>query len=176
MEMPLRGVPADRGAHVQSEPRTFEAFYWSVHRPLFGAPRVITGNRTDAEDISRRRSSVSGSAGNRVALMDNPEAFPVSDGDEHLRNRSRRARLALRRTMGSSDPRDELAEVEDRDLVERALRPLTPRERAAVVLTCYVGLTSARGWPGLGDSVRRGANPYGQGQGVAMKTAMEESR
>ena len=64
MEMPLRGVPADRGAHVQSEPRTFEAFYWSVHRPLFGALRVITGNRTDAEDISQRRSSVSGSAGN----------------------------------------------------------------------------------------------------------------
>ena len=53
MEMPLRRVPADTGAHVQSEPRTFDAFYWSVHRPLFGALCVITGNRTDAEDISQ---------------------------------------------------------------------------------------------------------------------------
>ena len=151
-------------------------------RPSTGRCIVPSSGRSASSPATERTLKISPEAflrvwerWERVALMDNPEAFPVRTAMNIFRNRSRRARLALRRTMGSSDPRDELAEVEDRDLVERALRPLTPRERAAVVLTCYVGLT-ARGWPGLGDSVRRGANPYGQGQGVAMKTAMEESR
>jgi RNA polymerase sigma-70 factor, ECF subfamily len=175
MEMPLRRVPADTGAHVQSEPRTFEAFYWSVHRPLFGALRVITGNRTDAEDVSQEAFLRIWERWERVALMDNPEAFLFRTAMNVFRNRSRRARLALRRTIGSSDPRDELAEVEDRDLVERALRPLTPRERAAVVLTCYVGLTSQEAGRALG--IRSGAvRTLTARARVAMKTAMEESR
>ncbi|MGB7806033.1 MAG: sigma factor-like helix-turn-helix DNA-binding protein, partial [Actinomycetota bacterium] len=37
---------------------------------------------------------------------------------------------------------DALATIEDRDAVVRALRGLTPDQRAAVVLTGYVGLTS----------------------------------
>ena len=107
--------------------------------------------------------------------MDNPEAFLFRTAMNVFRNRSRRARLALRRTIGSSDPRDELAEVEDRDLVERALRPLTPRERAAVVLTCYVGLTSQEAGRALG--IRSGAvRTLTARARAAMKTAMEESR
>jgi RNA polymerase sigma-70 factor (ECF subfamily) len=142
MEIPLSGAPADTAEHAQSEPRTFEAFYGSVHRPLFGALCVITGNRADAQDISQEAFLRVWERWERVALMDNPEAFLFRTAMNVFRNRSRRARLALRRTTGGSDPRDELAEVEERDLVERALGPLTPRERAAVVLTCYVGLTS----------------------------------
>jgi RNA polymerase sigma-70 factor (ECF subfamily) len=175
MEMPLRRVPADTGADVQSEPRTFDAFYESVHRPLFGALRVITGNRTDAEDISQEAFLRVWERWERVALMDNPEAFLFRTAMNVFRNRSRRARLALRRTVGGFDPRDELAEVEERDLVERALRPLTPRERAAVVLTCYVGLTSQEAGRVL--RIRPGAvRTLTARARVAMKTVMEESR
>jgi RNA polymerase sigma-70 factor (ECF subfamily) len=175
MEMPLRRVPADTGAHVLSEPRTFDAFYGSVHRPLFGALCVITGNRTDAEDISQEAFLRVWEHWERVALMDNPEAFLFRTAMNVFRNRSRRARLALRRTIGSSAPRDELAEVEERDLVERALRPLTPRERAAVVLTCYVGLNSQEAGRALG--IRSGTvRTLTARARVAMKTAMEESR
>ena len=162
MEMPLRGVPADRGAHVQSEPRTFEAFYWSVHRPLFGAPASSPATERTLKIFQEAFLRV-WERWNRVALIDNSRGFPVSDGDEHLRTvASGQARLASH--DGQPDPRDELAEVEDRDFVERALRPLTPRERAAVVLTCYVGLTSRRGWPGLGIRSAR-CEPHGCGPG-----------
>jgi DNA-directed RNA polymerase specialized sigma24 family protein len=117
MEMPLRRVPADTRADVQSEPWTFEAFYGSVHRPVFGALRVITGNRTDAEDISEEAFLRVWERWERVALMDNPEAFLFRTAMNVFRNRSRRARLAFRRPIGGPDPRDELAEVEERDLL-----------------------------------------------------------
>ncbi len=172
--MPLRGVPADTGPHVQSEPRTFEDFYGSVNRPLFGALCVITGNRTDAEDISQEAFLRVWERWERVALMDCPEAFLFRTAMSVLRNRSRRARLALRRTIGGPDPRDELAEVEERDRVERALRPLTPRERAAVVLTCYMGLNSQEAGRALG--IRSGTvRTLTARARAAMKTAMEES-
>ena len=175
MGTPLGQAPADTGARVQSEPLTFEDFYGSVHRPLFGALRVITGNRADAEDISQEAFLRVWERWERVAPMDNPEAFLFRTAMNVFRNRSRRARLALRRTIGGPDPRDELAEVEERDLVERALRPLTPRERAAVVLTCYVGLTSQEAGRVL--RIRSGTvrTLTARARG-AMKTAMEESR
>jgi RNA polymerase sigma-70 factor (ECF subfamily) len=59
-----------------------------------------------------------------------------------FRNRYRRAALAVRRTVSLAPTEDALATVEDRDVVVRALRDLTPDQRAAVVLTGYVGLTS----------------------------------
>ena len=149
MEMPLRGVPADTGA-VQSEPRTFEDFYGSVNRPLFGALCVITGNRTDAEDISQEAFLRVWERWERVALMDSPEAFLFRTAMNVFRNRSRRARLALRRTIGGPDPRDELAEVEERDRVERALRPLTSIRR-------QVG--PARWSPGSSDRPCRRTRP-----------------
>ena len=175
MEMPLRETPADTGADAKTDPLTFEAFYRSVQHPLFGALCVITGNRTDAEDISQEAFLRVWERWERVAEMDNPEAFLFRTAMNVLRNRLRRARLGLGRDIGSRDPRDELAGVEDRDLVERALRPLTPRERAAVVLTCYVGLNSREAGRALG--IRSGTvRTLTARARVAMKTAMEESR
>jgi RNA polymerase sigma-70 factor, ECF subfamily len=175
MEIPLTGTPADTAEQAQSEPRTFEVFYGSVHRSLFGALCVITGNRADAEDISQEALVRVWERWDRVALIDNPEAFLFRTAMNVFRNRSRRARLVLRRLTGGSDPRDELAEVEERDLVERALRPLTPRERAAVVLTCYLGLTSQEAGRVL--RIRPGTvRTLAARARAAMKTTIEESQ
>jgi RNA polymerase sigma-70 factor (ECF subfamily) len=174
MEMPLHQVQADT-ADVQSDPLTFEAFYASVHRPLFGALCLITSNRADAEDISQEAFLRVWERWERIALMDNPEAFLYRTAMNVFRNRLRRARLGLRREIDGSDSRDGLAEVEDRDLVERALRPLTPRERAAVVLTCYVGLNSQEAGRALG--IRSGTvRTLTARARVAMRTVIEESR
>ena len=111
----------------------------------------------------------------RVALMDNPEAFLFRTAMNVFRNRSRRARLALRRTIGG--PRSE-----GRTRGGRGARPgragaaathaSRARSRGAHLLR---GFELARGWPGLRDSVRHGADPTARAR-VAMKTAMEESR
>jgi RNA polymerase sigma-70 factor, ECF subfamily len=174
MEMPLRRVPAATGGDAQSKPQTFEAYYESVHRPFFGALCVITGNRTDAEDISQEAFLRVWERWERVALMDNPEAFLFRTAMNVFRNRLRQARLGFRREMGGPDPRDEFAQILDRDLVERALRPLTPRERAAVVLTCYVGFNSQEAGRALG--IRSGTvRTLTARARAAMKTAIEES-
>jgi RNA polymerase sigma factor (sigma-70 family) len=175
MEMPPSREPAGTTADAQADPYTFEAFYGSVHRPLFGALCLIAGNRADAEDISQEAFLRVWERWDRVALMDNPEAFLFRTAMSVFRNRSRRARLVLRRAIVGADPRDELADVEERDQVERALRPLTPRERAAVVLTCYVGLNSQEAGRALG--IRAGTvRTLTARARVAMRTAMEGSR
>jgi len=175
MELPIREAHSDTEARVQGGSRTFEDFYGSVHRSLFGALCVITGSRADAEDISQEAFLRVWERWERVAPMENREAFLFRTAMNVFRNRARRARLAVRRTLVGPDPKDELAEVEERDLVERALRPLTPRERAAVVLTCYVGLTSQEA--GRVMRIRSGTvRTLTARARAAMKTTMEESR
>jgi RNA polymerase sigma-70 factor (ECF subfamily) len=52
-----------------------------------------------------------------------------------FRKRWRRASVMLRRTVGISDRDDEISLIETRVDVARALALLSPRQRAAVVLT-----------------------------------------
>ena len=59
-----------------------------------------------------------------------------------VRSRYRRTVLALRRTVSLAPSVDDLAAVEDRDEVVRILRPLSPSERAAIVLTTMFGFSS----------------------------------
>ena len=48
----------------------------------------------------------------------------------------------LRKTLATAPSDDAFATVDDRDLVVRTLRDLTADQRAAVLLTGYVGLTA----------------------------------
>jgi RNA polymerase sigma factor (sigma-70 family) len=59
-----------------------------------------------------------------------------------FRNRKRRAALAVRRSLKFAPSTDDLASVENRDEMVRALRRLTPHQRAALVLTGYLGYSS----------------------------------
>jgi RNA polymerase sigma-70 factor (ECF subfamily) len=86
----------------------------------------------------------------RVAQIDDPSAYLFRTAMNVFRNRYRRAALALRKTISIAPTEDALATVEDRDVVVRALRDLTPDQRAAVVLTGYVGLSSEEAGKVLG--------------------------
>lgn len=66
------------------------------------------------------------------------------------RSRSRRATVALRKTIGLLPPEDEIARVEARESIARGLATLTPRQRAAVVLTDLLGFTSDEAARALG--------------------------
>jgi RNA polymerase sigma factor (sigma-70 family) len=67
-----------------------------------------------------------------------------------FRNRFRRAALALKRLGRGSPPDDHLEAVERREVLVQALSTLTPRERAAVVLTDVLGFTSEEAGKTLG--------------------------
>jgi RNA polymerase sigma-70 factor (ECF subfamily) len=132
------------------EPRSFEVFFASEHARLFGALCLVTGNRSEAEEIMQDAFLRLWERWDRVAQIDDPSAYLFRTAMNVFRNRYRRAALALRKTISIAPTEDALATVEDRDVVVRALRDLTPDQRAAVVLTGYVGLSSEEAGKVLG--------------------------
>ncbi len=135
---------------MAEEPRSFEAFFEAEHAGLFGALCLVTGNRSEAEEVMQDAFLRLWERWDRVSVMENPAGFLYRTAMNLFRNRYRRAALAVRRAISSAPTEDALATVEDRDVVVRALRELSPGQRAAVVLTGYVGLTSEEAGRALG--------------------------
>jgi RNA polymerase sigma-70 factor (ECF subfamily) len=138
------------GTEVAEEPRSFEVFFAAEHARLFGALCLVTGDRHEAEEIMQDAFLRLWERWDRVAELDDPSAYLFRTAMNVFRNRYRRAALAVRKTISLTQTEDALATVEDRDAVVRALRGLTPDQRAAVVLTGYVGLTSEEAGKVLG--------------------------
>ena len=145
----LRGVEVVE-EEVAEEPRSFEEFFGSEHARLFGALCLVTGDRHEAEEIMQDAFLRLWERWDRVAAIDDLSAYLFRTAMNVFRNRYRRAALALRKTINLVPAEDALATVEYRDAVIRALRGLTPDQRAAVVLTGYVGLTSEEAGKVLG--------------------------
>ena len=144
MDGSLRAVPGAQAAETEvgEEPRRFEDFFGSEHARLFGALCLVTGDRNEAEEIMQDAFLRMWERWDRVSGLDDPSAYLFRTAMNVFRNRYRRAALGVRRTLSMAPSEDAFATVEDRDVVVRALRALTPDQRAAVVLTGYVGLTS----------------------------------
>jgi RNA polymerase sigma-70 factor (ECF subfamily) len=152
MDRPLRVLRETEvvGAEVAAEPRSFEEFFGSEHARLFGALCLVTGDRHEAEEIMQDAFLRLWERWDRISGLDDPSAYLFRTAMNVFRNRYRRAALAVRRTVSLAPVEDALATVEDRDVVVRALRDLAPNQRAAVVLTGYVGLTSEEAGRALG--------------------------
>ena len=126
---------------VQGEPRptTFEDFFHSEKDHLLRVMGVITGSRAEAEDITQEAFLRLFERWETVATMDNPEGYLHRVAMNQFRSRYRRAAAGLRRTVAIGPPRDVFADVDDRDLAVRKLGALSPRQRAALVLTEALG-------------------------------------
>ena len=152
MHRPLRVLRETEvvGAEVAEESRSFEELFDSEHARLFGALCLVTGDRHEAEEIMQDAFLRVWERWDRISGLDDPQAYLFRTAMNVFRNRYRRAALAVRRTVSLAPTEDAFAIVEDRDVVVRALRDLTPDQRAAVVLTGYVGLTSEEAGRALG--------------------------
>jgi RNA polymerase sigma-70 factor (ECF subfamily) len=152
MDRPLRVLRGEEVVEtmVAEEPRSFELFFADEHARLFGALCLVTGNRSEAEEIMQDAFLRLWERWDRLATIDDPSAYLFRTAMNVFRNRYRRASLALRKTISVASTEDALATVEDRDVIVRALRDLRPDQRAAVVLTGYVGLTSEEAGKVLG--------------------------
>lgn len=135
---------------IAEHPRSFEEFFASEHARLFGALCLVTGDRHESEEIMQDAFLRVWERWDRIAAMDDASAYLFRTAMNVFRNRYRRTVLSLRKSMSLAPAEDALATVEDRDAVVRALRSLTPDQRAAVVLTGYVGLTSEEAGSVLG--------------------------
>ncbi len=143
MTVPLRAVTSDaeEGAEHAVAP-SFEAFYEAQRARLFGALVVMTGNRAEAEEILQDAFLTVWERWERVAAMEEPVGFLYRTAMNLFRKRVRRAAVAVRKAVHLLPKGDELAEVEMRDEAVRLLERLTPRERAAIVVTAYLGYSS----------------------------------
>ena len=136
--MPPSEQPQDRAGEL-----TFEEFFESEHLRLFGTICLITGNRQEAEDVMQEAFLRVWERWGRVSQMESPAGYLYQCSMNIVRKRMRRSRLAARRFKSDPvGPEDAFSEVEARDAVIRLLAPLTPRQRAALVLTELRGLSS----------------------------------
>jgi RNA polymerase sigma-70 factor (ECF subfamily) len=144
MEAQLRPVPdpTTEEADLADRSRPFEEFYEATYRRLYTALCLVTGDRHEAEDIMQEAFLRLFERWERVSVIDDPDAYLFRAAMNVFRNRYRRALLAVQRTLTLKDAADDLAAVDTRDEVVRLLRGLTPRERAAIVLTSILDLTA----------------------------------
>ena len=138
---PVSKLEDRRDKRPHEEP-TFEAFFERQQGDLFGALWLITRNRHEAEEIAQDAFLRLWERWDRVAMMDDPEGYLYRTAMNVFRSRARRASLALRRVARASPVDDAVAAVESREMLVHALASLTPRERAAVVLTDVLGYSS----------------------------------
>jgi RNA polymerase sigma-70 factor, ECF subfamily len=125
-----------------AEPGDFEAFFEDHRSKVFGAMCLVTGNQQEAEEITQDAFLRLWERWDRVARLEDPTGFLFKTAMNVFRNRLRRASVAARKSLGIADDGDDLAAIEDRDEAIRLMRPLTAHQRAALVLTAYLGYSS----------------------------------
>jgi RNA polymerase sigma-70 factor (ECF subfamily) len=123
-------------------PQGFESFFEEHRSRVFGAMCLVTGNRQEAEEIMQDAFLRLWERWDRVAHLEDPTGFLFKTAMNVFRNRARRISMAARRSLGIADHGDDLAAIEDRDEVIRLMRSLTAHQRAALVLTGYLGYSS----------------------------------
>jgi RNA polymerase sigma-70 factor (ECF subfamily) len=124
---------------VDAEPSTFEGFFEEQKERLLRILSVITGSRAEAEDLAQEAFTRVFERWERVATMDDPAGYLHRTAMNLFRNQYRRARVGLARTVRLGPEQDVFKHVDDRDAAARALGSLTPRQRAALVLTEALG-------------------------------------
>jgi RNA polymerase sigma-70 factor, ECF subfamily len=144
MAVPLRRTAPDGTEErdvVEVQP-SFEEFFEETHERLFSGICLVTGSRHEAEEIMQDAYLRLWERWERVSVVDDPAGFLFRTAMNLFRSRYRRAVLAVRRQVSLAPIVDDLALVDDRDEVVRLLRPLSPAERASIVLTTMFGYTS----------------------------------
>jgi RNA polymerase sigma factor (sigma-70 family) len=122
---------------------TFDDFFARESASLFRRLWLVTRERAEAEDIVQEAFIVILERWDRVRAMDDPTGYLYRVAFNAWRKRSRRAARAVQRLAGRPhDPGDPFASVEARTMIGSALAELTPRQRAALVLTDLLGMSS----------------------------------
>lgn len=129
---------------------TFEAFFAEERGRLFTSLWLITRDRHEAEDVAQDAFVKVWERWERRGAPDDPTAYLFRTAMNILRNRRRRAAVALRHASPQKESADELGAVEAHDVVVRALGALTPSQRAALVLMDLLDMSSTEAAAALG--------------------------
>jgi RNA polymerase sigma-70 factor (ECF subfamily) len=128
----------------------FESFFLTRHDRLFRALWLMTRNRDEAEEVMQDAFLRLWQRWDRVGGGPDPEAYLYRTALNLWRSRLRRAAVALRKVVHQIQRDDEMAAIDQQDAVIRALAPLPPRQRAAIVLMDVLDLSSEQAGDVLG--------------------------
>lgn len=142
MERPVRLATSD-GRSVDDRPGsvTFEEFFEREAPTLFRRMCVVTRNAHEAEEIMQDAFLALFERWDRVSVMDDPTGYLYRTAFNRWKKLGRRAARQVREIVGPASP-DAYGPVDERARIDRALAALTPRQRAAVVLTELLGYGS----------------------------------
>jgi RNA polymerase sigma factor (sigma-70 family) len=121
---------------------SFEEFFRAEQLRLHGVLFAITGSKAEAEDIAQDACLKVWERWDRVSQMDDPAGYLHRTAINSFRDRSRRLVLAMRRLVRILPPPDEVDAVVARSDAASLLGWLTPRQRAAIVLTEALGYSA----------------------------------
>jgi RNA polymerase sigma factor (sigma-70 family) len=143
-------------ASVNDAPATnvsFEEFFELERDHLCDLLSLVTGDRFEAEEIAQDAFVAVWERWDRVQLMDNPAGYLHRTAMNTFRKRYRRAKLFGRIAASSLSPMTSSAAADSAVLLSEALRALTPRQRAALVLTELLGYSAEDAARALGVRV-----------------------
>ena len=135
---------------VVPESLSFETFFETEAPTLFRRLCAVTGNSAEAEEIMQDAFLALWERWDRVGALQDPTGYLYRTAMNVFRKRSRRAALALRRVLSLAPDPVPFAEIDEQQDVVAALAELTPRQRAALVLTDVMDYSSEEAGRALG--------------------------
>ncbi|MGH2594603.1 MAG: RNA polymerase sigma factor [Actinomycetota bacterium] len=118
---------------------TFEDLFEAEKDRLLRVLSLITGSTAEAEDLAQEAFTKVLERWDSVATMEDPAGYLHRAAINTFRSQYRRAARGLKHAIGREPEPDVFQRVEDRDVAAEALGRLTPRQRAALVLTEALG-------------------------------------
>jgi RNA polymerase sigma factor (sigma-70 family) len=147
--LPRPWVVSERGEDLVALPSgdgavaaAFDDFFQRESERLFRALYFVTASREDAEELMQDSFLKLWERWDRIDRIEDPTAYLFRVALNGFRSRVRHARVAARHLLTSETTPDPFDEVEVREDVRRLLAALTPRQRAALLLTDVYGYSS----------------------------------
>jgi RNA polymerase sigma factor (sigma-70 family) len=137
---------------------SFEEFFEAEHDRLYRALCLVTRNRHEAEEIMQDAFLAMWARWDRISTdVGDPAAYLYRTAMNAFRRRHQRAALAARKALRLIPADDGIRRVEEQEAIVQALAALTPKQRAAIVLTNFLDFSAeeAGGFLGLSPGAVR---------------------
>jgi RNA polymerase sigma factor (sigma-70 family) len=139
----LRVVQDSEAAASRVEsPLSFDEFFAAESETLYRRMRLVTRNHHEAEEVVQDAFLSLYERWDQITGIPDPVGYLYRTAFNAWKKRSRRAAQAIRNVFAPQPDRDEFEAADARTIVGEALGHVTPRQRAAIVLTDLVGLSS----------------------------------
>ena len=129
----------------------FESFFAKNYELVLRTLYLVTGDRSEAEDLAQESFVKAYERWDRIKAMDNPSGYVYRMALNAYRSRLRRLGVAARRSVSPRES-DPISESDDRDAIRRALAMLPDAQREVIVLIEWLGMTSEEAGKVLGVS------------------------